>query len=259
MFIDNHKRFIAHIVQGSNMLNKIKKFFIKYSHAWTLLYFFVYMAWFMWLEKTITPDSQYTNIHVAIDDMIPFVEWFIVPYLMWFIYIVVVVAFVLFTSREEYYKASAYLFVGMSICLLICTIWPNGQDLRVEEFTNENIFTKLMAFVYHADTNTNVFPSIHTYNSVCAVVILCKSHKLKNVKWIKIVAGVLSTLIILSTMFLKQHSIVDALGGLALAAIMYIPVYKVDWASVWANLKVKKIAPQLDAGTEDSHENRNGL
>ena len=192
------------------MLGKIKPFFVKYSHAWTLLYFFVYMAWFMWLERTVTPDSAYTNIHVKFDDMIPFCEWFVIPYLLWFIYIVVVMAFTFFTSKEEFYKASAYLFGGMSICLLVCTLWPNGQDLRVEEFVNDNILTSLMSIVYHADTNTNVFPSIHVYNSVGAVLILYKSHKLKNANILKISAGVLSILIILSTMFLKQHSVVDA-------------------------------------------------
>ena len=226
-------------MRGENMLEKIKKLLVKYSHAWTLLYFFVYMAWFMWLEKTVTPDSAYTNIHVKFDDMIPFCEWFVIPYLLWFVYIVVVMAFVFFTSRAEFYKASAYLFGGMSVCLLICTLWPNGQDLRVDEFANDNILTSLMSMVYHADTNTNVFPSIHVYNSIGAVIILCKSHKLKNANVLKISAAVLSVLIILSTMFLKQHSVIDALGGIVLGAIMYVPVYAIDWASIREKRAVK--------------------
>ncbi|MBQ2745027.1 MAG: phosphatase PAP2 family protein [Lachnospiraceae bacterium] len=232
-----------------DVLEKIKKLLCKYSHAWTLLYFFVYMTWFMWLEKTVTPDSAYTNIHVKIDDMIPFCEWFIIPYLLWFVYVVVVVAFVFFTSRKEFYQASAYLFIGMSICLLICTVWPNGQDLRIEEFTNDNILTSLMSMVYHADTNTNVFPSIHVYNSVAVVVMLCKSHKLKNVTWVKIAAGILSILIILSTMFLKQHSVVDAIGGIVLAVVMYIPVYGIDWT----NMRAKKSANQIVTDGDKSH------
>lgn len=231
------------------MLEKIKKLLVKYSHAWTLLYFFIYMAWFMWLEKTVTPDSAYTNIHVKFDDMIPFCEWFVIPYLLWFVYVVVVVGFVFFTSRKEFYQASAYLFIGMSMCLLICTLWPNGQDLRVEEFTNDNILTSLMSIVYHADTNTNVFPSIHVYNSIAAVIILCKSHKLKNMTWIKVAAGVLSVSIILSTMFLKQHSVIDVLGGIVLSAIMYVPVYGIDWA----NVKVKKPVKQVVTDDDKAH------
>lgn len=221
------------------MLEKIKGFVKKYSHAWTLLYFPIYMLWFTWLEKTVTPDSAYTNIHVYLDDLIPFCEWFVIPYVLWFAYIFVVMAFVLFTSREEFYKASAYMFIGMSMCLLICTLWPNGQDLRVEEFTKDNILTSLMGFIYHADTNTNVFPSIHVYNSVGAVILIYKSHILSKYTWVKTGSIILSTLIILSTMFLKQHSVMDALGGLALAAIMYIPVYATNWAKIREKLSAK--------------------
>lgn len=229
------------------MMEKIKQFLIKYHHAWTVLYFPIYMAWFTWLERNITPETSYTNIHVSFDDMIPFCEWFVIPYVLWFLYIFVVMAFTLFTSREEYYKASAYLFIGMSMCLLICTIWPNGQDLRVEQFDDDNMLTSLMGFIYNADTNTNVFPSIHVFNSVGAVIILCKSHVLKNKNWIKIAAGILSTLIILSTMFLKQHSVIDVLGGLALSAIMYIPVYAVDWAKI----RKRKAAKRMVADEEN--------
>ena len=229
------------------MLESIKKFFIKYRHAWTVLYFPIYMLWFTWLERTVTPETTYTNIHVYFDDLIPFCEWFVIPYVLWFVYIFVVMAFVLFTSRKEFYKASAYMFIGMSVCLLICTVWPNGQDLRVDEFTKDNVLTSLMGFIYHADTNTNVFPSIHVYNSVGAVILIFKSHILKNYKWVKASSVVLSTLIILSTMFLKQHSVIDVLGGLALGAIMYIPVYAIDWDKVMEAMRMKKAVAESES------------
>lgn len=213
----------------------MKAFLKKYSHAWTLLYIFIYMPWFLWLESSITPTSDFTNLHVAFDDMIPFCELFIIPYVLWFLYIPVVVLLVLFTSKREFYYASAYLFIGMTMCLLICTLWPNGQDLRVESFENENVFTWIMQFIYHADTNTNVFPSIHVYNSVGAFIILCKSSVLKNKNWIKAISGILSVLIILSTMFLKQHSVLDVIGGVVLGAIMYGLVYCINWDKVFVN------------------------
>ena len=218
----------------------MKAFFKKYSHAWTLLYIFIYIPWFFFLEKTITPQSDFTNLHVAFDDAIPFCEWFIIPYVLWFAYIPIVMAFELFTSKKEFYYASAYLFIGMSVCLLICTLWPNGQDLRVESFANDNFCTKIMKFIYTADTNTNVFPSIHVFNSVGAFVIICKSELLKKKTWLKICLGILSVSIILSTMFLKQHSVVDVIGGVCLGIAMYVLVYVVNWSKVFAK-NVKEI------------------
>lgn len=218
----------------------MKAFFKKYSHAWTLLYIFIYIPWFFFLEKTITPQSDFTNLHVAFDDAIPFCEWFIIPYVLWFAYIPIVMAFELFTSKKEFYYASAYLFIGMSVCLLICTLWPNGQDLRVESFANDNFCTKIMKFIYTADTNTNVFPSIHVFNSVGAFIIICKSELLKKKTWLKICSGILSVSIILSTMFLKQHSVVDVIGGVCLGIAMYVLVYVVNWSKVFAK-NVKEI------------------
>lgn len=228
----------------------MKAFLKRNSHAWTLLYFFLYMQWFMWLENTITPDTSFTNLHVALDDMIPFCEYFIIPYLLWFLYIPLVLAVIFFTSRKEFYQASAYLFIGMSICLLICTLFPNGQDLRIEHFERDNIFTDIMGIIYEADTNTNVFPSIHVFNSVGAFIILCKSSLLKNKKWIKVCSGILSILIILSTMFLKQHSVIDVIGGIILGALMYIIVYVINWSRVVSgNAKKEK---QIDGSKEIS-------
>lgn len=218
----------------------MKAFIKKYSHAWTLLYILIYIPWFYTLERTITPQSDFTNLHVAFDDMIPFCEWFIIPYVIWFVYIPIVVAFVLFTSKDEFYYASAYLFIGMSVCLLICTLWPNGQDLRVESFVNDNFCTKIMGFIYTADTNTNVFPSIHVFNSVGAFIVLCKSHKLKDKVWIKICSGILSILIILSTMFLKQHSVVDVIGGITLSILMHVFVYAINWSKIFDKEKRNK-------------------
>ena len=63
----------------------MKAFFQKYKHAWVLLYAFLYLPWFFWLESRA--NLPYHVIHVWLDDKIPFVEYFIVPYLLWFVYV----------------------------------------------------------------------------------------------------------------------------------------------------------------------------
>lgn len=230
----------------------MRNFLKKYGHAWTLLYVLIYMPWFAWLEASV---KSYTVIHVRFDDMIPFCEYFVIPYFIWFAYVPVVMMFVFFTSKKEFYQASAYLFIGMTICLLICTIWPNGQDLRITDI-NGGIFADIVKTLYTADTNTNVFPSIHVFNSVGVFIILCKSEKMKKHYVIKTGAGILSFLIILSTMFLKQHSIVDVIGGIILGIIMYVAVYVVDYSKVIEMIKIQMKGKRYK---EDSYESRNGI
>lgn len=207
----------------------MKRLIKKYGHIWTVLYVLIYMPWFVWLEKNVT---TYTLLHVKFDDMIPFCEYFIIPYLLWFAYVPIVMMYVFFTSKKEFYKASAYLFIGMSICLFICTVWPNGQNLRMN-IVNDNICSDIVKILYTTDTNTNVFPSIHVFNSIGVFLILCKSERMKGHNIIKSIAGILSVFIILSTMFLKQHSVIDVIGGIVLGAVMYVFVYAIDYSKVF--------------------------
>lgn len=211
----------------------MKKIITKYGHIWTVLYALIYMPWFAWLEKSV---KTYTLLHTRLDDMIPFCEYFIIPYILWFAYVPVVMIYVFFTSKKEFYKASAYLFIGMTICLTICTIWPNGQDLRMD-IVNNNIFSNIVKVLYTTDTNTNVFPSIHVFNSIGVFLILCKSERMKDRYFIKISSFILTFLIILSTMFLKQHSVLDVLGGIVLGAVMYMFVYAIDYSKVFQWIK----------------------
>ena len=110
------------------MNKKSPTFLKKYNHIWTLLYIAIYMPWFMWLEKTVT--TEFHLVSMPIDYKIPFCEYFIIPYFMWFLFVPAIVGYEFFYSKKEYYQCCAYLFSGMTIFLIICTIWHNGLDLR---------------------------------------------------------------------------------------------------------------------------------
>ena len=99
----------------------------------------------MWLEGR---NVTYTLIHTRFDDLIPFSEYFVIPYFIWFLYIPVVVLFFLFNSKKEFFKLCQILFIGMSACLLICTLWPNAQPLRVDLSSHHNVFASIVAGLY---------------------------------------------------------------------------------------------------------------
>lgn len=205
----------------------MKDFFRKYRHAWTLLYVLIYMPWFMWLEKHVT--TEFNLIHMSIDDHIPFCEYFIIPYLLWFLFVPAVMIYEFFYSKRDFYQACAFLFTGMTIFLIICTVWPNGLNLRQDIAYRDNFCADLVRILRQTDTSTNVFPSIHVFNTLGCLIALFKSKGMKNRRGIKIAATILSVLIILSTVFLKQHSVADVIGGIALAGIMYLIVYIPKW------------------------------
>ena len=202
---------------------KLRKFIKKYSHAWVFLYALIYLPWFSYLEQHVTSD--YYLIHSPFDDYIPFVEYFIVPYLMWFLFVIIGAGYFFFTDKKGFYKLAAFLITGMTIFLIICTLFPNGLHLRPTTFARDNIFTHIVQYVYSVDTPTNVLPSIHVFNSMGIAIAVAHSDKLKEKKWIQHLTYILAGLIILSTMFLKQHSVTDVFAALVMAGVIYPFVY----------------------------------
>lgn len=216
----------------------MKAFISKYKHAWLMLYVLIYVPWFVFLEQNVV---RYNVVHTALDDVIPFNEYFIIPYFMWFAYVAGTVLYFFFTDKEGYYKLCAFLFIGMTISLIICTIWPNGQNLRPETFARDNIFTDMVRALYQTDTSTNVFPSIHVYNSIGVHIAVMSSAKLRKNRAVWIPSMILMVSICLSTVFLKQHSVLDGIGSIALSLFMYRMVYRTEHV-----LNREKLEEQLD-------------
>ena len=217
----------------------MKELIKKYRHAWVLLYILIYMPWFTLLERTVTTD--FTVIHMKLDDYIPFAEIFVIPYFLWFAYIFLTVAYFFFTDRSEFYHCAAYLFIGMTICLTIYTLFPNGHDLRpnLAAVDRDNVFIHLMRWLYSTDTCTNVCPSIHAFNSIGACIAIYKSDRLKKKRGLRIGTLILTVLICMSTVFLKQHSLFDVICACLLAVIMYVLVYVPDYAKIYARLHAR--------------------
>ena len=89
--------------------------------------------------------------------------------------------------------------------------------------------------LYRADTCTNVFPSLHVFNTLSVCIAVHESEKLKKHKAVCNAAYILAALIILATMFLKQHSVLDVFGAVIMAYVLYKVVYEPE----------KKMIPQL--------------
>ena len=205
----------------------MKKFYERYKHAIPLMiYAVIYCTWFAYLEKTVVHPTRI--IHMKVDDMIPFCEVFIIPYFLWFAYVSAVVIYCFFKSKQDYYKCCTFLFTGMTVFLVISTLWPNGHHLRPYIMPRDNIFTALVARLYSADTPTNLWPSIHVYNSIGAHLAVVHNQKLSQNRKVCTGSFLLSISIILSTVFLKQHSMFDVLTAFVMAAVMYLIVYQAD-------------------------------
>lgn len=203
---------------------RCKNLYEKYKHLLLVLYFPVYMIWFSYLEKTVT--TRFHVIHVALDDYIPFCEYFVIPYFLWFAYVAFGFIYMAFNNRSDFYRLCGFLYTGMTVFLIVSTVYPNGHFLRPAYFTHHNFCTMLCEFLYSTDTATNLFPSIHVYNSIGIHLAISHNEKLRENKTLQLLSFVLMVSIILATMFLKQHSVFDVVTAFLLAYVMYLLIYR---------------------------------
>ncbi|MDO4647222.1 MAG: phosphoesterase [Eubacteriales bacterium] len=196
----------------------MRLFIQKYKHGFLMLsYAIIYILCFRYLEAR--PVRVFHVVHTVFDDMIPFCEYFIIPYLLWFPYMIGAVVYFVFKnpSKKEYYQLSLNLIMGMTIFLIVSYVFPNIQHLRPTEFTHSNIFVTAVQHLYMTDTPTNILPSIHVFNSFAIHRAIHNSELFQDRPAVRYGSFTLTVLIILSTMFLKQHSVIDVCMGTTLA------------------------------------------
>lgn len=209
-----------------DLMNRFVRFFVeqKLEHAIPfILYLIGYLLWFKLLEEI--PRVRYHDLASVIDRMIPFAEIFIVPYISWFALQAAWVSFLFFYDREAYDKLVTILMFGMTVFLVVSTIYPTALTLRPWHIARDNVFVDAVRWLWSIDTATNVWPSIHVYNTTALMFTLFTTRDRNVIQKVRIPMCVWCVLIILSTMFLKQHSVGDVLSGLALAGIGYSMVY----------------------------------
>ena len=182
-------------------------------------------VWFYLLEKTIlTPEYI---LHTRLDDYIPFIPLFVFPYLFWYIYVTVPAVVLFFKAPKEFFKIALFLTSGMLIACTIYTLFPNGQNLRPQIIgENNSILLRWISIIYASDTPINCAPSIHVIYSLAShAAITYYNNNRRKIAWVNIVSFILAMLCISSTVFIKQHSVIDVILGFFVAASLYYVIY----------------------------------
>ena len=208
------------------MCKKLAGWVQEHPYSYWLVYMIFYLTGFFLVEQFVV-EAKYW-ISCPIDGQIPFMEGFIIPYISWLLLMPMSLLFYMMYEKEDFLDLCMLMFCGMTISLILYVIFPNGLQLRTE-IVRDNFCSRLAKLIYRMDTPTNVCPSIHVSSSVAISIVTLRSRLGKEHP---IWAGLIvfwMVVICISTFFVKQHSVVDALCGAALTALLCIPVYCFDW------------------------------
>ena len=196
-----------------------RNWFARHPIGFMALYFLLYLSAFNFLETQISMP-RVLLVHCRLDNLIPFCKYAILPYFAWFAWIPFTLFYLLWKApREDFWRLCLPLFGGMTIALACYVILPTGLDLRPYSVPGTDLFARAVRMLYRTDTPTNVCPSIHVFNSVTLALAYHHCARLRGRKWlwVRVSADLLCVSIILSTMLLKQHSVIDVMGGIILA------------------------------------------
>lgn len=169
---------------------------------------------------------QYWATQIPLDELIPFCEWFAIPYYLWYPLLIAIGIYLCFRDSHAFRRYMVFLAISFFASALIWFLIPNGQDLRPLTLPRNNALTRMMAGIYAIDTHTNVFPSVHVVGSIGAALAAWDCAAIRKQLWLLWSIIILALLICLSVVFVKQHGILDLLGGVLLAFLTAIPVYR---------------------------------
>jgi len=195
----------------------------QFSHLLLLLGWVAYFALYFITENLIPRENCYV-VHSWLDDVIPFCEIFVIPYVFWYALIVISLGYFALYNVDSFKKLQIFIMITQGVAMAIYIAFPNMQDLRPVEFARDNLLTRLVGFLYAFDTDTNVCPSLHVAYSIGIASVWLKE---KGVKlWWKLFVLISVILICLSTAFIKQHSILDAFAAIPVCVLAELVVYR---------------------------------
>ena len=159
------------------------------------------------------------------EDFIPYLSWFVIPYIFYYFWVGGSILLLWDSPIIETYLTSFILLVSFSV--LFWYMFPNGV-VRPKKLQEKSSLEKATKWFYVHDGETNGLPSAHvSYTLLATYYFLFQVYP--EQWWMLVVA----TLISLSTLFVKQHYIVDVLASpLFVTSAIYITPIVIEMLAI---------------------------
>ncbi|MFB7141462.1 phosphatase PAP2 family protein [Gottfriedia sp. NPDC056225] len=174
----------------------------------------------------------------SLDREIPVVKMFVVPYIAWIGYLTITLIYFCFKDYKLAIKTILVFDLGLLVCFIIYYFYQTVVPIR-PEVTGEDFLSRILKYVYKIDQPYNCFPSIHVMSSY--LMIRAIRHCSWKKWWINWGIKCFSISIILATLFIKQHAIMDVIAAIFLVNCLFKIVESVNEWLLLPNRKVKTV------------------
>ena len=200
-----------------------------------LVFLIVFEALIFFVSKLFISSPHI--IGSRLDELTPFLPGFIYIYVAWYISLIVIPYYIYYKDKNSFNKYVVTFIISTIICGIIFVVYPN--TIKRADITGGGITNFIIKIIYYLDYPVNCLPSIHCLYSFLYIFAIFDTKKVTPT-YIKIIITVFSISVVLSTLFIKQHVIVDALASLIISTVVWIIVDKFRMHE-YLNKKLKKM------------------
>lgn len=157
-----------------------------------------------------------------IDNKIPFLPIFILPYIIWYAFILGYLVYFWYKDTRVYLKTLTMIVIGELVCFVIYFFFQTTVPRPA--LVGEGVLMELVGMIYSHDQPYNAFPSIHvltTFAIILGNINIPNKHIIHS-----LFVPIMGSLIIISTLFVKQHYILDMFASMFLASFVYGIVFE---------------------------------
>lgn len=152
------------------------------------------------------------HIYSRVDELIPFNRYFVIPYFSWHAELFLIeVYYWLKKDMDGFEKMTLTLNAGYLLSSIIFLLFPSYINLRPAIVYGDDLCAHLVRFLYVIDDSRNVCPSLHV--SFCVIMMLIYNRGEHNYA-ARLAFNAWNVTIMMSTLFLRQHSVIDFMAGI---------------------------------------------
>lgn len=196
------------------MKKKLKNMIPKYAYIPFILVIIMQLLAYNG-SKIITNNMFHHTFITSIDLKIPFKPVFISIYILAYIQWVIGYILIAKENKETCYRIFSAELISKLLCFLIFLIYPT--IMVRPEITNKGVWSFLTSIIYFFDEPVNLFPSIHCIEGW--LIARSSTHLKKVSKGYKIGQYLFTLLVFASVLFVKQHLLIDIIGGILVVEI----------------------------------------
>ncbi len=163
-------------------------------------------------------QHDHKDVKRPVDDRIPFLPGFAFAYLLWFPLIALFPLFLYYVSEKDYAVYQMSIIVSIVASTAVYVLFPTSMERHVPD---SGPLRWLIKLIYTCDfKGSNCSPSLHCAQCyiIFATACLCGTFSAPALVLIVIITAT----IVVSTVVIKQHALIDVVTAVPLAVFSYI-------------------------------------